>query len=90
MIVVDSAIRVHRELGPGLLESASRACHMNSERSGWKSYVEKKLPVAVLGEILIDLGYRMDMGCGKYGGDRKQDLLRRFSPFMRPEITGPI
>ena len=61
MIVVDSAIRVHRELGPGLLESAYQACLAYELRTvGFEVLCEKTLPVAYR-RILIDVGYRMDM-----------------------------
>ncbi len=60
-IVVDSAIHVHRELGPGLLESAYQACLAYELRMvGFEVLCEKKLPVTYR-RILIDVGYRIDM-----------------------------
>ncbi|MBB4859143.1 iron complex transport system substrate-binding protein [Novosphingobium chloroacetimidivorans] len=44
--VVDAAIRIHRELGPGLLESAYEAVLAASlERAGWK--VDRQKPVDI-------------------------------------------
>jgi len=59
--VVDSAIKVHRRLGPGLLESAYQAClvyELGSRRLGVRSQVE--VPIQYEG-VLIDAGYRMDL-----------------------------
>jgi GxxExxY protein len=60
-IVVDSAIQVHRALGPGLLESAYQACLAYELRlAGLDVRCEERLPVKY-GTVLIDVGYRMDM-----------------------------
>ena len=60
-IIVDSAIRVHRELGPGLLESAYQACLAYELRSAGLK-VKCEVPLSVqYGEIRIDAGYRIDM-----------------------------
>jgi GxxExxY protein len=54
-------MRVHTALGPGLLESAYRACLIHDLRSrGFKVASEVGLPVIYLGEK-IDLGYRIDL-----------------------------
>jgi GxxExxY protein len=59
--VVDSAIRVHRTLGPGLLESAYQICLTHELRlAGLEVECEKRLPVAYRG-LFLDAGYRMDM-----------------------------
>ncbi|MCG3206561.1 MAG: hypothetical protein FOGNACKC_00160 [Anaerolineae bacterium] len=58
--IIGAVIEVHRELGPGLLESAYQAClerelslcKLNFER-------EKSLPVNYKG-IRLDCGYRLD------------------------------
>ena len=60
-IIVDSAIKVHRALGPGLLESAYQVCLAYELRSaGLKVKCEVPLPVQY-GEIRVDAGYRIDM-----------------------------
>jgi len=60
-IIVDSAIKVHRALGPGLLESAYQACLAYELRlAGLKVKCEVPLPVQY-GEIRVDAGYRIDM-----------------------------
>ena len=59
--IVGAAIKVHSALGPGLLESANRAClcHELSKR-GMRYEVERVLPVKYLG-VTIDIGYRLDL-----------------------------
>lgn len=59
--IVDSAIKVHRALGPGLLESAYQECLAYELRQrGFKVSCELILPVKYE-EIEIDAGYRIDM-----------------------------
>jgi GxxExxY protein len=59
--IVDSAIKVHRALGPGLLESAYQHCLAHELRKrGLRVECEQKLPVVYEGERL-DAGYRIDM-----------------------------
>lgn len=59
--IVDSAIKVHRALGPGLLESAYQECLAYELRQrGLKVSCEVILPV-IYQEIEIDAGYRIDM-----------------------------
>lgn len=59
--VVDCAIKVHRTLGPGLLESAYQAClKYELERAGLEVRCEVPLPI-LYGEVRIEAGYRIDM-----------------------------
>jgi GxxExxY protein len=65
-IVVDSAMKVHTALGPGLLESAYEACLIRELRKR-SMRVESQVPISVRydGETL-DVGYRADLlveGC---------------------------
>ena len=55
------AIEVHRNLGPGLLESTYRQC-LACERShaGISFQMELPLPVRYK-EVLLDCGYRIDL-----------------------------
>jgi len=59
--IVDAAIRVHRKLGPGLLESAYQAClQFELRRRGLA--VEQEVPQAIeYDEVTIDVGYRLDL-----------------------------
>ena len=59
--VIDSAMKVHTALGPGLLESAYEACliHELSKR-GIKARSQVGLPVNYDG-VNIDVGYRVDV-----------------------------
>ena len=59
--IIGAAIEVHRELGPGLLESTYEACLL-FELTGRGLRVErqKALPV-VYRDVPIDCGYRIDL-----------------------------
>jgi len=59
--VIGSAIRVHRVLGPGLLESAYQKClEYELRKTGLRVDSELVLPVHY-DSIRIDAGYRIDM-----------------------------
>ena len=64
--IVDAAITVHRELGPGLLESTYEVCLVHElTNRGLSVERQKSLPVIYRG-AQIDAGYRLDMlvdGC---------------------------
>lgn len=59
--IVQSAIRVHSILGPGLLESAYRACLRHDLiRKGLR--VESEVPVPIVFDgLVIAVGYRIDL-----------------------------
>ena len=60
-IVIGAAIKVHRHLGPGLLESAYRECLAHELRNeGLVVEKEKPMPV-VYNNIKLDHGYRIDL-----------------------------
>ncbi len=60
-IIVDAAIKVHRALGPGLLESAYQYCLAYELRKrGLQVECELVLPIVYDGQC-IDAGYRADM-----------------------------
>lgn len=60
-LIIGAAIQVHRELGPGLLESAYETC-LCHELSLLNLKVEKQkvIPIRYKG-ILLDAGYRLDL-----------------------------
>jgi len=59
--IVGAAIKVHSALGPGLLESAYRAClRRELSKQGLRSDVEVVLPLTYDG-LTIDIGYRLDL-----------------------------
>jgi GxxExxY protein len=59
--ILDSAYKVHTTLGPGLLESAYRACLVYELRKkGLKVEEEKPLPL-IYEEVKLDCGYRIDI-----------------------------
>ena len=58
--VVDCAIKVHKALGPGLLESAYQHCHAYElKKRGWEAETEVKLPL-LYEDQKIDVGYKID------------------------------
>ena len=59
--IVDSAIRVHSKLGPGLLESAYEACLAHElRRRGHEVITQVPIPVVYEG-VRLDVGYRADL-----------------------------
>ncbi len=60
-IVVDTAYRIHRKLGPGLLESVYQAVLVYELRKRGLQ-VEAELPVPVVWEeVRMDIGFRADV-----------------------------
>lgn len=60
-LIIGKAIEIHKELGPGLLESAYKEClYYELITAGLKVEKEKPLPV-VYKEIILDQGYRIDL-----------------------------
>ncbi len=59
--VIRAAVEVHRELGPGLLESAYRVCLVHELRGqGMRVEAEVPLPVSYRG-VRLECGYRLDL-----------------------------
>jgi GxxExxY protein len=59
--IIGAAIEVHRDLGPGLLESAYETClAFELVERGLKVEQQKPLPV-VYREVKLDCGYRLDL-----------------------------
>jgi GxxExxY protein len=59
--IIGAAIKVHRTLGPGLLESAYRVClAYEIGKSGLRIEQEKSIPV-VYEEVKLDCGFRADL-----------------------------
>lgn len=59
--VLDAAFKVHRALGPGLLESAYVHCLIHELRkTGLSVLHEQPLPLRYE-EVLLDAGYRLDL-----------------------------
>jgi GxxExxY protein len=59
--IVDTAIHVHRRLGPGMLESAYEAC-VEYELGRRSLGVKKQVPKPIRYEGLdLDIGYRLDL-----------------------------
>ena len=59
--ILDSAYKVHSNLGPGLLESTYQACLVYELRKkGLTVEVEKALPL-IYEEMKLECGYRIDI-----------------------------
>ena len=59
--IVDCAIKIHKELGPGLLESAYQRCMAHElQKRNREVQTEVLLPITYDGQQ-IDAGYRIDM-----------------------------
>lgn len=64
--IIGAAIRVHRTLGPGLLESAYKACLAHElSRAGFTVEQEKPVPL-IYDEVKLECGYRMDFLVERY------------------------
>jgi GxxExxY protein len=60
-VIVDAAMKVHSQLGPGLLESAYEAClAYELQKCGCRVERQKTLPVFYDG-MQIECGYRIDL-----------------------------
>ena len=60
-IIIGCAIEVHKQLGPGLLESAYQECmYYELMQFGLKVQKEKPMPI-VYKEVKLDHGYRIDL-----------------------------
>lgn len=60
-IVFDSALKVHKALGPGLLESSYEEClFYELKKTGLKVEKQKPLPL-IYEEVKLEVGYRIDI-----------------------------
>ena len=60
-LIIQAAIKVHRRLGPGLLESVYRTCLSYELRiSGQKVLSEQNVPI-YYDDLRLDGGYRLDL-----------------------------
>jgi GxxExxY protein len=59
--IVDAAIKIHRQFGPGLLESVYKIC-LAQELANRGHAVQLEVPIPVVFEgIKLECGFRMDM-----------------------------
>lgn len=60
-VIFEAGLKVHRELGPGLLESAYEEClYYELLKSGL--FIEKQKPMPLIyEEVKLDIGYRIDL-----------------------------
>ncbi len=59
--IIGAAIKVHSELGPGLLESAYQEClFFLLQKEGLNVQKEKPMPL-IFEEVKLDCGYRVDL-----------------------------
>ncbi len=64
-VVIGCAIKVHRSLGPGLLESAYEEC-MDYELRNTILEIERQKPLPLIYEkVKLDCGYRLDFMANK-------------------------
>ncbi len=60
-LVFNAALKVHKALGPGLLESAYESClFYELKKTGLKTERQKTLPL-IYEDIKLDAGYRIDI-----------------------------
>lgn len=60
-VIFDSGLKVHRQLGAGLLESAYEEClYYELQKSGLQIEKQKPMPL-IYDDIKLDIGYRIDL-----------------------------
>jgi GxxExxY protein len=60
-IVFESALKVHKSLGPGLLESAYEEClFYELKKTGLRVKKQKPIPL-IYEEVNLEIGYRIDI-----------------------------
>ncbi len=60
-IIVGCALKVHKSLGPGLLESAYEEClYYELRRAGLSVQKQKPLPL-IYEDVKLEIGYRVDL-----------------------------
>jgi GxxExxY protein len=60
-LIIGCAIKVHKSLGPGLLESAYKEClYYELLKAGLFVEKEKLMPL-IYKEVKLDVGYRIDL-----------------------------
>ena len=59
--IIGAAIEVHRQLGPGLLESAYEECLARELTVRGLGYQRQKAVPVVYKEVKLECGYRMDI-----------------------------
>ena len=60
-VIFDSGLKVHRQLGAGLLESAYEEClYYELQKSGLLIEKQKPMPL-IYDDIKLDIGYRIDL-----------------------------
>jgi GxxExxY protein len=60
-LIIGCAIKVHKYLGPGLLESAYEEC-LNYEMTKNGLHVRRQIPIPIVYEkVRLDCGYRLDL-----------------------------
>lgn len=60
-IIFDSALKVHKALDPGLLESAYEECLFYELKKSEVNVVKQKTLPLIYEEVKLDIGYRIDL-----------------------------
>ncbi|WP_366186386.1 GxxExxY protein [Flavobacterium ovatum] len=60
-VVFDCALKVHKTLGPGLLESAYEECLFYELKKADLDVIKQKALPLVYEEVKLDVGYRIDI-----------------------------
>jgi GxxExxY protein len=60
-IIVDASLEVHRELGPGLLESVYENCLCYELRQRGLNVIQQQPLPVIYKEVKMDMGFRLDL-----------------------------
>ena len=59
--IISASVRIHKKLGPGLLEKAYQEClYYELKKEGFKVVKEKPMPL-IYENVNLDYGYRIDL-----------------------------
>lgn len=83
--IIAAAIKIHRALGPGLLESVYLACMVfELRRRGTRIEVQKKVPVHY-DDVTLDCGYKIDIVAAELVVVELKSV-RRLAPIHVPQM----
>lgn len=60
-LIIQAAIKIHRRLGPGLLESVYRTCLVHELKTFGQTVITEQIVPLYYDNLRLDAGYRLDL-----------------------------
>lgn len=60
-LIIQAAIKIHRRLGPGLLESVYRTCLVYELKTSGQTVITEQIVPLYYDNLRLDAGYRLDL-----------------------------